>query len=121
MADDELQVCRRYFPGGQLMTEWTERNGQLHGWRRHWFADGRLFSEAEYNNGLPHGVIREWTEDGQLTLSATRVNGQLDGHYQSWWDDGIRKEDGMYVRGVRQPGYSWFRPNGELWRELGRD
>lgn len=117
MTDQDLQVHRRYFPTGELMSEWTELNGLLHGWRRFWFVDGRLFTEAEYRNGLPHGLIREWTEDGQLTLLAMRKDGKLDGHYQSWWDDGVKKEDGFYVQGRKQKGYRWFRSNGELWRE----
>lgn len=117
MKDVKAKTLRQCYPSGRLKAEWTEKDGKLDGLRRFWFESGQLFAEAEYRDGVIDGYLREWTEEGRMTLLAKAKGGEFHGDYQSWWDDGVIKEEGVYVAGKRQPGYRWYRSNGEFWRK----
>ena len=112
------RVITSYYDSGEKASEHEEANGILSGHVRRWHQNGQLFVEAEYKDGLAHGVSQQWTESGIQTLFCIRKKGSLHGKYQSWWDDGIPKEEGIFLDGVRQPGYRWYKTDGTLWKEL---
>jgi antitoxin component YwqK of YwqJK toxin-antitoxin module len=86
--------------------------------QRRWYRNGQMLSEVELVSGIPNGRVRQWTENGTLILDAVKLNNVHDGLYQSWWDNGVLKEQGVFLKGERQPGYKWFKNDGSLWQEL---
>ena len=117
MQSDRVVKVNR-FPTGELESEFTEVDGKIEGKRRRWHQSGQLFSEAEFVNGLLEGDLREWTKEGVMVLSAQMHKGEFHGRYESWWDNGTPKERGEFIDGVRQPGFTWFREDGSVWKQL---
>ena len=52
--DEILEVHRTYHNNGKLKWEWTQKNGQLHGYRKEFYESGKKELYAEYRNGKRH-------------------------------------------------------------------
>src|SRR5437870_4791787 len=78
-------VGLRYFlRSGELVCEYSFRNGVKHGWFYRWHEAGKLLSAAHYENGVEHGTAYQWGRDGRVIGTYTMEHGT---GIDLWWQD----------------------------------
>ncbi len=134
-----------YFQSGQVEIRTQYLDDQLHGTYIEFYETGTRKLVGSYDNGFKSGLwthydeagivtLRERYESGQLQqVEQTRVetyedgtikstapltDGDIDGVYSEYWPNGARKEETVYVRGIRHGESVIYWDNGVV-RETG--
>ncbi len=69
-------IGRRWYNlDGQLLHEWSFKNGNKHGWEYEWYEDGGLSWAIHYDDGIEHGTASVWGRSGELLGTYTMDHG----------------------------------------------
>lgn len=99
---------RLFDPPGELICEYSFRNGVKHGWQYRWDSPDKLLSAQPYQNGLPHGVANQWGRDGRLIGSYAMTYGTgIDIWFQDCEDGRVDLHEVYYEIDGVQHGYEW--------------
>ena len=85
---------------GQIKSECSFVNGEIHGKYSAWYDNGRKLYEINYKYGVKDGIYyRWWYANDQLMEKIPYVNGVIHGHYEYWNMAGVKTQDLEYVNG----------------------
>lgn len=59
-------IHRIYYPNGNIMQEWTYKDGKIAGVLKNYSENGNLKSEVNYKNGEANGFLRFYDDNGKL-------------------------------------------------------
>jgi Family of unknown function (DUF5758)/MORN repeat variant len=109
----ETGLHRAWHENGQLVEEYTCKDGVFEGLYRRWHEDGKISKEGNYKDGKKEGLHRERYPSGQLESEVNYKDGKVDGTYHTWFCDGTLSEeiefkDGIYKRKRYYPGGKIF-------------
>ncbi|WP_243138060.1 S-layer homology domain-containing protein [Heliorestis acidaminivorans] len=99
---------------GKKSSEWSYKNGKMHGTLQRWYENGTLSTEEFWNEGQRTGTWTQWFENGEKwTQRSHNENGQIDDIFYQWHADGSREESTM-KDGSQDGLYRAWYPNGNL-------
>ena len=87
--------------------------------------DGSLEETVTYVNGLKQGVSRRFDESGEviggsvfesdqiIAEGITQMDGTRSGFWKEYWDNGNVRSEGVYIDGVRDGEWTFYRFSGE--------
>jgi hypothetical protein len=71
------------------LSQYTIKNGILHGPRVMYWSNGQLWLKGNYKDGELHGPWVNYYENGQLKAKGNYVNGEKDGPWLVYSRDGV--------------------------------
>lgn len=108
-------VGRRWWnENGQIIVEWTYRNGRAHGVWREWHENGQLLSQTQYVNGLEHGQAFQWNASGRLVGGYVMNMGT---GVDLWWGSRFPSEEHHMKDGLRHGLERWWSKRDEVHSE----
>ena len=75
------------YPKGQKLSEYTYKDGKLHGLQTEWRENGQKEWEVTHKNGNKDGLETGWHENGQKRFEATWKDDE-EISYKKWDKDG---------------------------------
>lgn len=90
---------KEFWDNGNLMTEYSLKNGKLEGVVRSYYEDGSIARTGHYKNNIENGNFIDYDEEGNR-VEYYMKNGEIEGKAVSNVDGRIDKES-WYVRGLK--------------------
>jgi antitoxin component YwqK of YwqJK toxin-antitoxin module/Tfp pilus assembly protein PilF len=105
---------KRYYPGGQMLLEFTYLNGLREGPLKSYSIAGNKESEGQYVNGTSHGVWRWYSPNGKVSSEAFYIYNKRDSLWTYYYQDGTVNTRITYKNDVRQGITQVYNPEGIL-------
>lgn len=98
---------------GNLESEFTLKDGKLHGATKSYYSNGQVKLASFFLNGKKHGISKEYDEEGNLTAEYTFQNGEPTGPYKQY-ENGKLKLSGSLISGKKNGQFKIYDSDGLL-------
>lgn len=113
-ADFRNGLTKKYYPSGQLKSEYEMKEGKLHGESRAYYENGKLKKIAHWKADKEEGLAQFFDENGVLFSDETYVNGRLEGPANFYYSNGQISESVNYSFGKKSGESKMYSENGKL-------
>lgn len=102
----------RNFPSGNIRSEGTMKNGQLHGITLEYWENGQVQFETTHRNGKKNGSEIWYYENGNLLLESTYKDDKENGLFRMYHENGQLKGEVTFKDGIETGVFKQFDENG---------
>jgi antitoxin component YwqK of YwqJK toxin-antitoxin module len=113
-ADFRNGLTKKYYPSGQLKSEFEMKEGKLHGESKAYYENGKLKKIAHWKADKEEGLAQFFDENGVLLSDETYVNGRLEGPANFYYSNGQISESVNYSFGKKSGESKLYSESGQL-------
>lgn len=99
---------------GNVKTEYTLKDGKLHGKFTAYYYNGNIEQIGSYYYGKKHGDFKEYDEEGNLIYDYYRKSDLIDGVFKIYYKNGQLKQTLNYLKGIKTGDVKEYLENGSL-------
>jgi antitoxin component YwqK of YwqJK toxin-antitoxin module len=93
--DTDNGLKKTYDDFGNLESEFTLKNGLLHGPANAYYSNGKIKVKSNFLNGKRQGNSKEYDESGDLTAEYNYLNGEPNGPYKKYENNKVKEIGGL--------------------------
>jgi antitoxin component YwqK of YwqJK toxin-antitoxin module len=113
-ADFRNGLTKKYYPSGQLKSEYEMKEGKLHGESKAYYENGNLKKIAHWKADKEEGLAQFFDENGVLVSDEMYVNGKLEGPANFYYPNGQVSESVNYSYGKKSGESKIYSEKGQL-------